>query len=220
MASSLPQGTKLTELEDVVIAIRDALLESMLAQALQRQAHSAEQHQQSCVDTPPEHLTRDWPRITTCQSVGTQFGSLQTAGPSSPGALRWRGQVLCGKVQRVTPSRPACFDWKPQVSGKAGAGVVTGADSPARRMTSAADRADTDAVSHCLLSSSISGCNQSETVRMIIPSGLKDGTNELSSQVPDDLNEPGADNSHEAIQSSAPMSWLQACWVRRFSRVS
>jgi hypothetical protein len=38
----LPWGTKLTELEDVVIAVRDALSEKMLAQALERQAQSAE----------------------------------------------------------------------------------------------------------------------------------------------------------------------------------
>lgn len=38
----LPWGTHLTELEDVVIAVRDALSEKMLAQALQRQAASAE----------------------------------------------------------------------------------------------------------------------------------------------------------------------------------
>src|SRR5436190_20564372 len=35
-------GTKMTELEDTVVAIRDALSEKMLAQALQRQAQTAE----------------------------------------------------------------------------------------------------------------------------------------------------------------------------------
>jgi len=39
----LPWGTKLTELEDVVIAVREALSEKMLAQALERQAQTAEQ---------------------------------------------------------------------------------------------------------------------------------------------------------------------------------
>ena len=39
----LPWGTKLTELEDVVIAVRDTLSEKMLAQALERQAQTAEQ---------------------------------------------------------------------------------------------------------------------------------------------------------------------------------
>jgi hypothetical protein len=38
----LPWGTKLTELEDVVLAVRQALSEKMLAQALARQAHTAE----------------------------------------------------------------------------------------------------------------------------------------------------------------------------------
>jgi hypothetical protein len=39
----LPWGTKLTELEDVVIAVRQVLSEKMLAQALERQAQTAEQ---------------------------------------------------------------------------------------------------------------------------------------------------------------------------------
>ncbi len=39
----LPWGTKLSELEDVVIAVREALSEKMLAQALERQAQTAEQ---------------------------------------------------------------------------------------------------------------------------------------------------------------------------------
>lgn len=38
-----PWGTKMTELEDVVIAVREALTEKMLAQALERQAETAEQ---------------------------------------------------------------------------------------------------------------------------------------------------------------------------------
>ena len=39
----LPWGTKLTELEDVVIAVREILADNMLAQALQRQAQTAAQ---------------------------------------------------------------------------------------------------------------------------------------------------------------------------------
>lgn len=39
----LPWGTKLTELEDVVVAVREVLSEKMLAQALERQAQTAEQ---------------------------------------------------------------------------------------------------------------------------------------------------------------------------------
>jgi hypothetical protein len=38
----LPWGTKLSELEDVVLAVRQALSEKMLAQALDRQAQTAE----------------------------------------------------------------------------------------------------------------------------------------------------------------------------------
>jgi uncharacterized protein with PIN domain len=41
-AKGLPWGTKLSELEDVVLAVRNALSEKMLAQALQRQAETAE----------------------------------------------------------------------------------------------------------------------------------------------------------------------------------
>lgn len=36
--AGLPWGTKLTELEDVVVAVREVLSEAMLAQALERQA--------------------------------------------------------------------------------------------------------------------------------------------------------------------------------------
>jgi hypothetical protein len=39
----LPWGTKLSELEDMVIAVRQVLSEKMLAQALERQAQAAEQ---------------------------------------------------------------------------------------------------------------------------------------------------------------------------------
>jgi hypothetical protein len=41
--NGLPWGTKLTELEDMVLAVREVLSESMLAQALQRQAQAAPQ---------------------------------------------------------------------------------------------------------------------------------------------------------------------------------
>jgi hypothetical protein len=59
----LPRGTKLSELEDVVLAVREVLAERMLAQALQRQAEAAEQRPepfQSCsgcggpVETKPD----------------------------------------------------------------------------------------------------------------------------------------------------------------------
>jgi uncharacterized protein with PIN domain len=39
----LPWGTRLTELENTVLAVREVLSEKMLAQALQRQAQTAEQ---------------------------------------------------------------------------------------------------------------------------------------------------------------------------------
>src|ERR1022692_2175303 len=41
--NGLPWGTKLTELEDVVIAVRQALSEKMLAEALERQTQTVEQ---------------------------------------------------------------------------------------------------------------------------------------------------------------------------------
>jgi hypothetical protein len=40
--NGLPWGTKMSELEDVVLAVRQALSEEMLAQALERQAATAE----------------------------------------------------------------------------------------------------------------------------------------------------------------------------------
>jgi uncharacterized protein with PIN domain len=39
----LPWGTRLSELEDVILAVRQALSEEMLAQALQRQSQSAQE---------------------------------------------------------------------------------------------------------------------------------------------------------------------------------
>jgi hypothetical protein len=39
----LPWGTRLTELEDMVLAVREVLSEKMLAQALERQAQASEQ---------------------------------------------------------------------------------------------------------------------------------------------------------------------------------
>jgi hypothetical protein len=51
----LPWGTKLTELEDVVLAVREVLTEKMLADALGRQAQRADQR--------PE-------RLQNCSSCG------------------------------------------------------------------------------------------------------------------------------------------------------
>lgn len=42
----LPWGTKLSELEDVVIAVRQVISEKMLAQALERQARSEQRPEQ------------------------------------------------------------------------------------------------------------------------------------------------------------------------------
>ncbi len=63
----LPWGTKLTELEDVVLAVRQALSEKMLAQALQRQAQTAERPEafrqcsgcQGAVDDKPDPEPRN-----------------------------------------------------------------------------------------------------------------------------------------------------------------
>lgn len=64
----LPWGTSLTELEDVVLAVRQALSEKMLAQALERQAQTAEarpEPYQKCpgcqgpVEAEPEPEPRD-----------------------------------------------------------------------------------------------------------------------------------------------------------------
>jgi Mut7-C RNAse domain len=46
-AQGLPWGTKLTELEDMVIAVRQVLSERMLAQALERQAGAAAERPES-----------------------------------------------------------------------------------------------------------------------------------------------------------------------------
>ena len=64
----LPWGTRLSELEDVVIAVRQALSEKMLAQALERQAQTAAQRPepfQACpgctgpVEAKPDPEPRD-----------------------------------------------------------------------------------------------------------------------------------------------------------------
>jgi hypothetical protein len=47
-----PWGTKMTELEDVVVAVRQALSEKMLAQALERQAQTAEQRPEAFQKCP------------------------------------------------------------------------------------------------------------------------------------------------------------------------
>lgn len=45
-------GTKMTELEDVVVAVREALSEKMLAQALERQAATNEQRPEAYQNCP------------------------------------------------------------------------------------------------------------------------------------------------------------------------
>ena len=47
-------GTTITELEDVVVAVRDAMSESMLAQALERQAATAAEQRPAAYQTCPE----------------------------------------------------------------------------------------------------------------------------------------------------------------------
>lgn len=73
--NGLPWGTKLTELEDVVLAVREVLSEKMLAQALERQAQTAAQRPepfQTCsgcggpVATKPDPEPRD---VTTRAGV-------------------------------------------------------------------------------------------------------------------------------------------------------
>jgi hypothetical protein len=65
-------GTKLTELEDVVVAVREALSEKMLAQALERQAATNEQR--------PEEFQ-------SCPSCGQPV----TAKDSEPRLVQTRG---------------------------------------------------------------------------------------------------------------------------------
>lgn len=77
----LPWGTKLTELEDVVIAVRDVLSEKMLAQALERQAESAAQRPEpfqrcSGCDRPVEDKSDAEPR-----NVETRAGEAEWDEP-------------------------------------------------------------------------------------------------------------------------------------------
>ena len=85
----LPWGTKLAELEDVVIAVRDALSEKMLAQALERQAKAAERPErfQKCsgCDGPIEAKPNAEPR-----NVQTRAGQAEWDEP----------HVYCRKCRR------------------------------------------------------------------------------------------------------------------------
>jgi hypothetical protein len=93
----LPWGTKLTELEDVVIAVREVLSEKMLAQALERQAQSAAQRPepfQKCsgCDGPVETKPDPKPR-----NVETRAGEVEWDEP----------QCTCRKCRRAFfPSEP------------------------------------------------------------------------------------------------------------------
>lgn len=84
----LPWGTKMTELEDVVVEIREVISEEMLAQALQRQAATVEQRPQTYRGCPgcgkavqdkpggPDGLAKPEPR-----SVQTRAGEAQWLEP-------------------------------------------------------------------------------------------------------------------------------------------
>jgi hypothetical protein len=81
-------GTKLTELEDVVVAVREALSEKMLAQALARQAAATEEQR------PPDY--RHCPKCGKSVTVkpkasGTEPGD--DAGPPPRRVLTRAGQA-------------------------------------------------------------------------------------------------------------------------------
>jgi hypothetical protein len=81
-ASGPVWGTKLTELEDVVLAIREALSEKMLAQALERQAATNEQRPESYQNCPscgrPVEAEDPEPRL-----VHTRAGEAEWSEPQA-----------------------------------------------------------------------------------------------------------------------------------------
>lgn len=77
----LPWGTQLSELEDVILAVRQVLSEKMLAQALERQARAADQRpepfqQCSGCDGPVEAKPAPEPR-----NVETRVGEAEWDEP-------------------------------------------------------------------------------------------------------------------------------------------
>ena len=78
----LPWGTRLTELEDVCVAVRELLTTEMLAQALQRQAHTNEERPEpyqrcSSCDGPVEARSDPEPR-----TVQTRAGEAEWDEPN------------------------------------------------------------------------------------------------------------------------------------------
>lgn len=78
-------GTKMTELEDVVVEIREAISEEMLAQALQRQAGTVEQRPENYRDCPGCGKAVDdkpgGPREPKPRQVETRAGEAQWIEP-------------------------------------------------------------------------------------------------------------------------------------------
>ena len=74
-------GTRLTELEDVLVAVRDALSEKMLAQALERQAATSEERPEAYQCCPscgqPVAATEPEPRL-----VQTRAGEAEWSEPN------------------------------------------------------------------------------------------------------------------------------------------
>lgn len=97
-----PWGTTLTELEDVALAIREALSEQLLAQSLQRQAATSDQRpdpyrpcptcQQPVTEQPPDprslhtrggDVTWDEPHTHCRRCRQAFFPSVEESGPGS-----------------------------------------------------------------------------------------------------------------------------------------
>jgi uncharacterized protein with PIN domain len=78
----LPWGTKLTELEDVVLAVREALSEKMLDEALARQAQTAAERPEPfrcCSKCGQEVRARDpEPRIMTTRAGEAEWQEPET----------------------------------------------------------------------------------------------------------------------------------------------
>lgn len=93
----LPWGTKLSELEDMVIAVREVLSEKMLARALERQAQGAEQRPEPLRNCPGcQRPVEDQPDPEP-RNVQTRAGAAEWDEPHS----------YCRKCrQAFFPSKP------------------------------------------------------------------------------------------------------------------
>src|ERR1035438_7345749 len=76
--NGLPWGTKLTELEDVVIAVRQALSEQMLAEALERQTQTSAQRPEP-FHSVSSTVSRSTGSLASTEGIFTSMSSISVS---------------------------------------------------------------------------------------------------------------------------------------------